>query len=228
MGAPSLIERARNEELRAQGLKYCPKCKQTKPVTEFHKNAALKTGRSSRCKDCIAEDYRQRYIPSPTRARYEELLSQGLKHCPKCGETKPLTEFYVRLARNRRPQSWCKDCSRKEVRRSYLKTLYNITSEVFAIALDRGHGVCMMKDCTSIVSGGRGTWHVDHDHACCPGENTCGQCVRGLLCNFCNTRTVPVLEKLFPDHPYLTVDWAGWWEENRRLADHLRLDLVPA
>ena len=28
---------------------------------------------------------------------------------------------------------------------------------------------------------------VDHDHACCPQKrNTCGKCVRGLLCGDCN------------------------------------------
>lgn len=26
----------------------------------------------------------------------------------------------------------------------------------------------------------------DHDHFCCPGENTCGDCIRGLLCTNCN------------------------------------------
>jgi Recombination endonuclease VII len=35
---------------------------------------------------------------------------------------------------------------------------------------------------------------VDHDHQCCPGERSCGQCLRGLVCRRCNFHVLPAIE----------------------------------
>jgi hypothetical protein len=34
----------------------------------------------------------------------------GMKRCPKCGETKPVTAFYANLGANDGLQTYCKPC----------------------------------------------------------------------------------------------------------------------
>lgn len=41
------------------------------------------------------------------------------------------------------------------------------------------------KCCGTTEHGGK-NWHTDHDRACCPGQKSCGQCIRGILCHQCN------------------------------------------
>jgi hypothetical protein len=40
--------------------------------------------------------------------------------------------------------------------------------------------------CGTDSPGGKGRWHVDHDHACCGRKRACEKCIRGLLCAACN------------------------------------------
>jgi hypothetical protein len=45
---------------------------------------------------------------------------------------------------------------------------------------------------------------VDHDHSCCPAEKqSCGKCIRGLLCLDCNTTLGKIERKLDMAQVYL-------------------------
>lgn len=62
-------------------------------------------------------------------------------------------------------------------------TVYNLSAEKYdAIYLVQG-------ECCEICRRARGVrkrLSVDHDHSCCNGAYSCGNCVRGLLCTTCN------------------------------------------
>jgi len=38
---------------------------------------------------------------------------------------------------------------------------------------------------------------IDHNHACCIGEKSCGLCNRGLLCNRCNKKLAAIEDTKF-------------------------------
>ena len=61
---------------------------------------------------------------------------------------------------------------------------HGLTPEMFSQLLQRQGGRCAI--CRSQDPGGS-SWCVDHDHKHCPGQYGCASCVRGLLCNPCNT-----------------------------------------
>lgn len=62
---------------------------------------------------------------------------------------------------------------------------HGLTFAQFNDLLTAQGGACWI--CGAVTPGGHGTWHIDHDHECCPGDrHCCGQCVRGLLCHHCN------------------------------------------
>lgn len=60
---------------------------------------------------------------------------------------------------------------------------YGISAEEWEVLYSRSGGKCGI--CEKPVT--RGEAHTDHDHNCCPGSsNSCGRCVRGVLCRECN------------------------------------------
>jgi hypothetical protein len=74
-----------------------------------------------------------------------------------------------------------KVCSRVKARakrdqRARSLRKYGLTEALWDVILESQGGAC---PCGASEPGGRGTWHIDHDHAT--------DRVRGLLCHHCNT-----------------------------------------
>ena len=118
-----------------------------------------------------------------------------MKTCKQCGQTKQLDSFYKHKGRRDGRSSYCKECDRDNTRNwrranpdraraLNLKHKYGITADEYAAKLREQGGVCGICGKTP-EQNGKGL-AVDHDHSCCPGDRSCGKCVRGLLCIACN------------------------------------------
>jgi len=73
----------------------------------------------------------------------------------------------------------CVQCQRN----GQLKFKYGISLDQYNAMLVAQGGGCAV--CGGTNSNGKAL-AVDHDHNCCPGQKTCGNCVRELLCAACN------------------------------------------
>ena len=122
-----------------------------------------------------------------------------MKRCARCGETKPHEMFHK--AGKRHLQSRCKPCATLMVKewrdanpekyRAYrIKQGFGISAEQYDKLMERQGSVCAAcgkpESAIGWKSGKVKRLAVDHDHSCCPGESSCGRCVRGLLCTRCN------------------------------------------
>lgn len=113
--------------------------------------------------------------------------------CSKCGEFKTTDNFTKRSNRPRGFVSRCKQCvgtSTKQVRQWREKnpekakrlrerervTVYKLPHEDYLTMLEEQGHRCAI--CGTDTPGGKGSWHIDHNHE--TGK------VRGLLCAMCN------------------------------------------
>jgi hypothetical protein len=130
-----------------------------------------------------------------------------LLKCWKCGEFKPVEDFHKdngpRGKDRHGTQRHCKVCASKLASMNRKKKLENdlegmkqlaweknlrnrfkMTTEDWNKNNEEQNEVCAV--CGNKNASGR-RLDVDHDHGCCPGKNSCGKCIRDLLCNSCNT-----------------------------------------
>ena len=140
--------------------KRCKGCLETKALDEFYKHKAYKDGRMSKCRSCVNSEQSYRYYNNPGQ-RDRKLAREKAR---RAAHPRVLTP--------------------EQSLRSHLWTHYRIRPEAYHAMLAAQGGRCAV--CGTDTPNGPGRWHVDHDHSCCPGKRSCGDCVRGLLCGKCN------------------------------------------
>lgn len=105
----------------------------------------------------------------------------GKKACSRCGALKAEVEYPANAAHPTGRASTCKPCN-AELQR---EMKYNLPRGRYAEILAAQGGACAICGVEECPSGNN--FSVDHDHGCCPGSKSCGECVRELLCGNCNT-----------------------------------------
>jgi hypothetical protein len=117
------------------------------------------------------------------------------KTCKKCGQSKPRAEYHKDKKNEDGLYYACKACASIDQKQAYGNRRqakldqvrlgrYKLTQEQYDEMYERQGGVCAI--CQQPPANGR-VLSIDHDHSCCPGLTSCGECVRGLLCTACNT-----------------------------------------
>lgn len=126
--------------------------------------------------------------------------SENLRTCKQCSKDKAFMEFPYGPNTNGKLYlySLCRECrslssrnwnlanldKHQENKFRYNLKFYGLTPEKYREMLEEQGGVC--KICGQPPCQGRTLLSVDHDHSCCPKGGSCGECVRGLLCEECN------------------------------------------
>ena len=116
-------------------------------------------------------------------ARFVEVNWPIGRRCVECLEMLPFLEFSLQSTGAHGHLATCKKCTQVSTRARGLGN-YGLTAEGFDALLADQHGRCAI--CGAPEPGGRGAWHIDHDHSCCPPKHACDNCRRGLLCAMCN------------------------------------------
>ncbi len=192
--------------------KTCPRCHVEKPHSAFPLCKSRKDGLQVYCLTChtaAKKAWRQANPEKVAAAREARKAKYGEEY---------LREIQRRAGRKHyaKNREACIEASRlwraqhpHFNRDLHLRHMYKMSAEQFDALWQSQNGQCAI--CHDPLRPGNGT-HIDHDHACCTGEKTCGECIRGLLCGQCNrmlgcARDNPTILRAGAD--YLTTKIAG-------------------
>lgn len=124
----------------------------------------------------------------------------SLKQCSKCNLHLPLEDFHKNKKYKDGREYWCKDCTSKRMKQQYEDNIdarrtasllsYHKNKDLekirarnirrrYKLSVDE-YDRMMLEGC--YVCGSLENLVVDHDHNCCSGKETCGNCIRGVLC----------------------------------------------
>lgn len=104
--------------------KHCSKCGETKPYSEFHKNAGTRDGLSHWCKVCRKQATKEYYWRDPELQRrkllerrkqnpsYMKRYSREPTCCAACREIKDVSAFGVDRSRKSGLNPYCKTCEK--------------------------------------------------------------------------------------------------------------------
>lgn len=179
-------------------FKKCTKCQEEKTLDQFYggkANKGLKHNVDYYCKNCrngetlrvqrgpanivcsVDDCDLRHYAKGYCRMHYDRVREYGRVHT--------LREV---IAPNREKQFYT-TINGKQVK-SVLYSLERRLEKTYNITLSEWE--TLAKDGCNICGAETGSTsdrnlHVDHDHRCCKGLKSCGLCVRGVVCNKCNT-----------------------------------------
>jgi len=146
-------------------VRDCNICEKSKPLDSFY----IRTDGSlfSQCKDC-----RKEKVKISRRSRDENIPGYRKERLLK-------KKLYDMQMREKDPLF---------LRKKSLWNYYRMTLEQYEMMLINQEGVCAIckEPPTLANTKGKGFLEVDHDHSCCSTKKSCGECIRGLLCNPCN------------------------------------------
>ncbi len=165
-------------------MKRCPKCSTVKEAKEFSVSVASKDGLGSYCKDCAKSYNKKRYREKNVYAKILPAKRvDGKYHCRHCNQYFDRTDMHISKQGEYEGATYCKNCA-PVVRNMRQLKKYGLTIDQYMTLLESQNYSCKL--CQRQDTTFRKRLSVDHDHNCCPGESSCGKCIRGLLCHHCN------------------------------------------